>query len=249
MSGAATETQILEKAIAQGYNPDFEGEGKKNPEQFIADGEKIAGVQSKLNTELKAEIQSLKDRQKEFFTQQFKMNAESEKRGYDKALKSIEDKQLKAVDDADTDLYRKLEKEKKDLKKPTPEQPTKANEQTIDPEFDKWHPQNKWYKIGSNEPVSIYAEAVHHRLLIDGTDLKGKALYDKIKADVKLVFPDIDGKKTPNNLDISDHTGNDASSGKELPPEAKKALNQQIKSLGLTKEEQKEWKAQYWGSV
>lgn len=243
-----SEEAVLEKAKSQGYNPDYTGDDAKTPEQFIADGEKIAGVVSKQNKILTEKIESLELGMKESFNRQGKMFAEVEKRGYDKAVADIERKQDIAEEEADVPAFKALEKEKQNLKKPKEAAPVKTDTgQEIHPDFKEWAPKNKWYKATNPDAASLFAVAIQDEMFRNKTELRGAELFDEVKRKVAEHFPDILGKKAPNNLDYSDHSVNEGSSNSELPPEAAKQFKADVKQHKLSKEEQVTWKKQYWG--
>jgi hypothetical protein len=244
-----TPEETLAKAISQGYKEDFDGPGAKTPEQFLADGEKIAGVQSKLNKELTEKLEKLEETHKstnqtlkEFMEQHHKATAEAFKRGYEKKLKDIKEKKIEAAAEADVEKVKALDKEEDDLRKNHKEAKDTPITPVIDPAFEEWSKENKWYKFvegGGDEP-SVLAEKLQELWYVTKPHLKGKKLYNEIKKYVALEYPEINGKKPVNKLDTSDHT-NTPPKGKQeyanLPPEAKEMCDMFVKTQGITKED------------
>jgi hypothetical protein len=237
-------SEIEEKAKAQGWNPDYKGEKAKTAEQFLEDGKKIAPMQAERNEKLANEVMGLKADIKELLENQHKVTAEARKQGYEKGLKKIKDKKIEAAAEADVEKVKALDKEEDKLRASYASETTTVtpNKPKMDPEFtDDWHPKNKWYKPGTKDPATIYAEAIGKSLMDEGSRLSGKAFYNAVKKEVKLVFPDIEGKQPINKLDVSDHSSTPSSPGKksysDLPPEAKKACDMQVKKYGIKKDD------------
>lgn len=119
----------------------------------------------------------------------------AENRAYEKALKEIEAKAEKAVEEGDTDGYRRAKGEIKDLEKEVkaeakataaPKTPQKA-----DPAFDGWMANNAWYDPkdeGFDVEMATFADSIAET--IGRTGLIGAPFYDRIKNEVKKKFPD-----------------------------------------------------------
>ncbi len=117
----------------------------------------------------------------------------AENRAYQKALKEIEVKAEKAVEDGDTDAYRRAKGEIKDL-----EQEVKAEAKVEtkpvpkeDPDFDGWVADNAWYDpkdTGFDVEMAAFADSIAPQ--IGRTGAVGTAFYERIKNEVKKKFPD-----------------------------------------------------------
>lgn len=236
---------VEEKAKVQGWNPDYDGPNRKTAEQFLEDGEKIAPVVAERNKKLMEDIASLKQDIKELSDQQFKVIAEAKQKGYNDAMRELEEKQIEAVEEQDVEKFKALEEEKKKLKRPDIK---KTNpEQKIDPDFTEWHKENTWYRAGSQDPISIAADAYGGFLVNSRPDLKGKDFYKEVEKHIKTIFPDQFGK--PDSKIEIGHSGSKKSKDKtfdNLPPEAQKACKMQEKKFGIKREEYvKEYFAAY----
>lgn len=116
-----------------------------------------------------------------------------ENRAYQKAFKEIEAKAEKAVEDGDTDAYRRAKGEAKDLEKEAKaEAKVEAKpEQKDDPDYDGWVSDNAWYdprEDGFDAEMAAFADIVAPQ--IGRTGLVGAAFYERIKTEVKKKFPD-----------------------------------------------------------
>lgn len=231
---------IEEKAKAQGWTPleDFKGDPDKwrSAEAFIKVGDNIQAVQSERNSKLLDDITNLKADMQELTQQQFKVIAEAKQRGYDKAVKDIESKQIDAVEDGDVEGYKKLEAEKKELEAPT----VRVEQPKLDPVFVDWHQKNSWYKNNSADPISQAADTYGAFLAKTRQDLQGADFYKAVEKHIKTVFPD-NFKKQPTNLDVDGQIKTSKAAGKKdydsLPTEAKAACKLQVKKFGIKKED------------
>ncbi len=117
----------------------------------------------------------------------------AENRAYQKALKEIEEKAEKAVEDGDTDAYRRAKGEIKDLEQEvkTEAKTTTTPKQKDDPDFDGWVADNAWYDPkddGFDVEMAAFADSIAPQ--IGRTGAVGTAFYDRIKSEVKKKFPD-----------------------------------------------------------
>ena len=156
--------------------------------------------------------------------------SKAEQRAYSKALKEIEVKADKAVEDGDTDAYRQAKGEIKELEKEAkadakPE-PTKAEPQD-DPDYDSWLGANAWYDPGEDSfdaEMASYADSIIKQIGRLGLDRK--AFYDRITKETKKKYADRFGnqrrRQAPAVEDVgSGGGGNDTSLWKQVPREAR----------------------------
>lgn len=227
--------EVEEKAKKQGWNPDYDGPNAKTAEEFIADGERIAAIASKNNKKLESELEDVKGLLKEMQDQQFKTLAEAKQQGYQQALKEIEKQQRAAVEDADVEKFDELEKEKKNLKKPEVEKPKK--EPAIAPELKAWLKDNPWYN--RDEDLTIAADVYAKSLARRNPDLDPTDFYNKVGKRVKKMFPENFETERPNNVETPSKKTQSKGKKKysDLPPEAKKACDRQVKTMGISQED------------
>ena len=119
----------------------------------------------------------------------------ADSRAYQRALKELEAKADKAVEDGDTDAYRQTKGEMKDLAaEATAAAKTKTETAPAprdDPDFDNWLPGNVWYDPkdeGFDAEAAAFADSIAPQ--IGKTGLTGKPFYERIAAEVKKKFPD-----------------------------------------------------------
>jgi hypothetical protein len=140
-------------------------------------------------------------------------------RAYQKALKEIEVKADKAVEDGDTDAYRRAKGEMKEL-----EQEVKAETKTTpapvpkdDPVFDSWLADNAWYDPkddGFDAEIAAFADFIAKQ--IGRTSLTGTAFYNRMTAEVKKKFPDHFGNQRRRQAPAVEGAGGGGGNGKTL---------------------------------
>jgi len=240
--------EIEEQAKKQGWNPDFKGANAKTAEQFMEDGKNIAPIAAERNQKLLEEVEALKQSNltltndmKGFLKDQHKRIHASEKRGYDKAIKEIEKKQLTAVEEGDTEEFKALEKEKKGLEKPKAPT-TKTDTPKQNPELIKWHKNNPWFKIDSKGTAvdAISAAAISYDIYLNSArpDLQGVDALKEVEKHIKLTFPG-QFKAPDSKLDTSSHNSNNSGGKgyKGLSKEEKAACDSQVTKGYCTQEE------------
>ncbi len=134
----------------------------------------------------------------------------AENRAYQKALKEIEVKAEKAVEEGDPDAYRRAKGEIKDL-----EQEVKAEAKTTttpkpkdDPDYDGWVADNAWYDPkddGFDVEMAAFADSIAPQ--IGRTGAVGTAFYDRIKNEVKKKFPDRFGNQRRRQAPVVEGAG------------------------------------------
>ena len=162
-------------------------------EQFNERNERLANRGDKI---LKAEISSL-TRKVSSMERTLGEAAEhlkkADARAYQKALKEIEVKADKAVEEGDTDAYRRAKGEIKELEQEIKAE-TKVEAKPVpkeDPDFDDWVSGNAWYDPKDDDfdvEMAAFADSIAPQ--IGRTGAVGTAFYDRIKNEVKKKFPD-----------------------------------------------------------
>ena len=157
------------------------------------------------------------------------------KRAYEKAMKDITGRQREAVEKGDTDSFDKAEKEKEDLVLEVPIE----DDSVAEVEFNQWVAGNKWF----NEPdLQKYASTMSVYIQ-DQSGLTGVKLYDEVKKEVELRFPDRFDNKNRNAPTAVVGDGEtpikpEKQSFGNLPKDAQEICKQFIKDIpGYTKEQ------------
>lgn len=150
---------------------------------------------------------------------------------YKKALKDLEAKADKAVEDGDTEEYKRIRGETKALEEEvkTEAKTEKKKSDPVpedDPEYMGWMSDNAWYdpnSDGFDVEASAYADSIVEQVGRRG--LKNKALYDAVAGEVKKKFPEKFGNARRRNAAAVEGAGSSRrSNGKgyaDLPSDAK----------------------------
>jgi len=171
-----------------------------------------------------------------------KYTADNEHKAYQRALDSLVAKQRTAVEESDTETFDKLEKEKEDLVKDIPQQQADVHlEDDGTEEFNAWVDNgNKWFL--DNPDMGNYAVSMG-KYLSESKGLNGTALYDEIKKEVMIRYPDeFENKNRTAPAAVQGNGEVAPKAGKQtyanLPADAKKQCERFIKEIdGFTKEE------------
>jgi len=195
--GEGTPTPGEQEAEAQrmGWVPEEDFKGDKDrwisADKFLERGKnempilrerlkKMDGTVARLNTTISS--------MRKTFGEFQKYASENEDRAYQRALDSLVKKQRVAVEESDTETFDALEVEKRDLIKDIPKQPVVEIEDDGTEEFNAWVDDgNKWFL--ENPEMGQYAVSML-KFVGDKTGLQGTALYDEIKKEVKIRYPD-----------------------------------------------------------
>lgn len=238
------ESRDYEKeALADGWNPNFEGEGKVDAKTFVERGEKIQGM-------LKGKIGRLEDKlesQSHTFAE-FKQYTDrqiaKEKRDKEKLISELQEVRAQAITDGDGKAAVKAEQEIESLKESN-EPP--ADQNAYNQLAQSWANENKWY--ATNTKLSAFADGIADRIINEG--YTGQAYFSELTRRTKEAFPDEFENPNRNKANAVESGGDkEAKDGKtqnwaNLPDSAKKEANRFIKDIpGFTKEQylsQYEW--------
>ena len=258
------ETQEAEaKAREKGWKPEAEWDG--DPDKWAPADEflKMKDRQlEKADLAAQKEIASLK-RDLEKYTGRVselqqtlkdfgEHHSKVEKRAYEKALKDIEAKMEKAVEDGDTATYRQLKGEAKDLQKDAAEA-TKKPETSADdiPAYKDWVQDNGWYNtdIRMRNYANRISEDVKQVTGLTGTD---PGFYAAITEAVKEEFPSkFEKPKRSPTVEGAGSSVSQRSNGKgwkDIPAEDRKAVDHFFKN-GLFEDSPKgraQYAKEYW---
>lgn len=249
----AEPTPAEKQATKAGWRPkeewDESGSAQwMNYEQFNDRNERLANRGDKI---LKAEIAS-QGRQIQSMKQTIEDAADymkkSDARAYKKALKDLESKADKAVEEGDTDAYKRTKVEMKELEQEAKEEATQAKATKPaptpddDPAFQAWLPDNAWYDPqdeGFDPELASYADGIAQS--IGRTGLVGKPFYERIGKEVKKKFPEHFGNQRRKQAQaVEGGGGGGGSNGKTLwsdvPKEARAIFKRNVAD-GLFKDD------------
>ncbi len=177
-----TEERDYEKeALADGWNPDFEGEKKLDAKTFVERGEKISGMLKAKIGRLEERVDSLTQTNAEFKQYTDKQHA---KDATDKKrlVTELEVIKAEAITSGDGAAVVKAEREIKDL-----ETPVQTSDQKVYNQMAKsWADQNKWYE--NNQKLGRYADGIAEQIIAQG--YRGQAYFNELTRQVKETFPE-----------------------------------------------------------
>jgi len=229
------ERDYEKEALADGWNPNFEGEGKKDAKTFVEDGEKISGMLKNKIGHLEERIDALTQTNAEFkqYTDKQRQNDAKENK---RLVAELEAVKAQAITDGDGVAAVKAERDIQDLKveDPSPQ---------VDPELERlareWGTANEWY--GKDQELTEYAEFIYPRVIADG--YTGKAYYDEMTRRVKSQHPEKFKNPNRNKAGSVESGGDKGGESKDqtwanLPAADKAVANRFIKDMpGFTKEQ------------
>ena len=237
------ERDYEKEALADGWNPNFEGEGKKDAETFVKDGEKISGLLKAKNVRQDEKIDRLEQR----IDSLTKTNAD---------FKKYTDKQIKQEKDANAELIAKLEATKaqaitdgdglaavkadRDIQDLQVNEEVPPNNAEYEAMSRAWAEENKWY--AKNRKLRAYADGIADSVIFDG--YTGQGYFDELTRRTKEDFPE--EFKNPNREkagSVEDGGSKEVDDSKEhtwanLPAADKAIANRFIKDMpDFTKEQ------------
>lgn len=223
----------------------------RDAETFLERGKEINGFLRKdlnkladYNKKLEVELSELKQTMKEFAA----FHQETEKRAYERAQRELREAKKQAIAEGDGERVIEIEEQQEKLKAIDPDKKAPKVSETpveirpaLQAQFDEWRTKNTWY--GTDEDLSIYADAVGTKLRQTNPELIGADYLAAVEQKVKATFPQKFQRRQA-NVDGGGESGASASSkskaGKryqDLPPEAKKACDKFVRDKLLTQEE------------
>lgn len=237
-----------EQAKAQGWSPidEWKGDPDKwvDAKTFIDKGERIAAIKKERTDHMANEIRELRS----LIVEQKDMAKKARLQGYQQALQEVEARQFAAVENVDTDAFKKAKEDEKSILKQINEESKEDPKPVVDETevtrvFDEWKAENQWYTKAETEDLDLYVFANSISNVIQNeTGYGGKKLYDEVTKRVKKTFPHKFGNPRRNDAG-SVESGAEVSlkkkSGKtkdDLPAEAKntfKRLEKQFAAQGI----------------
>ena len=229
------ERNYEDEARKDGWVPLDEWKGDpeqhKSAEQFVRDGEKIAGILKGKLSKLESRVEELTESNRKFgeFT---KKAQERDKQEREKLVKELEELRKQAVSDADGEAFAEADRRLTELKRVHDAPP-------INEVGERWLSSNQWYV--KDERLAAYADRMADRLREMGYDDQSEAYFNELTARVKDAFPDDFGNKNrsrPNGVEAGAgaETDSKARTFDALPAEAKAEYEQFKRDIpGFTK--------------
>lgn len=191
------EPEHIKRARALGWKSKEEREAEGKDNIYFVDADEYVGRRplferiEKQNKELK----DLKERQKQFSSHLSQVRKEA----YEQALRELEAKREIAVSEANTDEFRRLDLQTKQMHQQMQQDPMIDRAPTApikNPEIESFETRNSWYsspKTNEDIKMKAAAEAVDNFLAqsakVDGRDLNVRDHLASVESEVKRLFP------------------------------------------------------------
>ncbi len=235
------------EAYRQGWNKNYQGEGKMDAATYLAKGKEINSILKYNNARLQRDLDTAKVELKELklttaeFAKEF---ATMKDNAYKRAIADLKSQRRDAIkeDDLETadDLEERIDvlKEEQAKKAAVPAQQAKPEPDMT--AFNDWHRDNKWYDESSEPDMFDAAEAAALRLSRTDKSLTGRAFMDKVTEIVKGKFPDRfenqRRKSSPHEGGGARGESKNVHSYASLPADAKQKCDKFVKEGIMTKE-------------
>jgi len=222
------ERNYEKEAIADGWNPNFDGPGKKDAKTFVEDGEKISGMLKSKIGRLEERIDSLTNSNAEF-KQYTDRQIQREKHEKDNAISELEKVKAQAITDGDGLAAVQAEKEINNLQQEPQQSPNEAMNELSQ----KWVGENPWYN--TNQKLGRFADGIADQVISQG--FTGQAYFNELTRQVKEVFPEEFGNPNRQKAgSVEDGGGKTVDNSKDrtwanLPKEAKDAAKRFEKDI------------------
>lgn len=224
--------ELLSEAMKQGYNPEFNGENKKSPKQFLEVAYNHNKMLKERNDALSGQVDQLNDK----LNQVVQFQTEMKQKAVDKAVRELKSERTEAIKDGDIDKVEKLDEEisKQEVVKP-------QNNIILD----QWLGRNKWYE--DDEDLAVEADIIAQQLQGTGRfqadDTSYEKLLKQVEIRVKKQFPEKfknPKKDNPPEVESGRNSSQRESTTRtfaELPADAKRACERFVKDEVMTKEQ------------
>jgi len=225
------EDDLLSEAMKQGYNPDFDGENKKTPKQFLEVAYSHNKMLKERNEALSGQVDQLNDK----LNSVIQFQSEMKQKAVEKAIRELKSERTEAIKDGDIDKVETLDQEI-------------SKQEVVKPEnniiLDQWISRNPWYQ--ADEDLGIEADIIAQQLQGTGrfqaNDSDYERLLKQVEIRVKKQFPDkFKNPKKDNPPEVEEgRNSSQRQSSKtfaELPADAKRACEQFVKDKVMTKEQ------------
>lgn len=231
------------KARSQGWVPkeDFKGNPDKwvDAKAFNDRGEKIMPILRERNHALERKMEEMQSTFKEFS----EFHKKTEERAFQRAMRELQARKEAAVEVADVDTFRQIEREQLEMMQDRQQTSTPKQPQQMEspPAFNEFVARNEWYN--SDPEMRAYADNMGH--FINSTrSVPYETMLLEVEKEVKSRYPHKFSnikRETLQPVEGVSETGiphkNTKKGYADLPPEAKAACDRFVKNIpGYTKE-------------
>lgn len=231
------ETQDLAKSMGWVDEDKFRGDKSRwvDADTFVEKGMNDLPI---LRERLKAQSSTITEMKNDFT--EFKTHHENAVNSeYQRAMRELEEKQLKTVEEGDTEEYKRIHSEK--IKLANERAATNSNNGSGQAAYEAWKRDSEWFE--KDEVLTTYAQGKADKIAADFPELRGKPEFlDKLEEEVKKAFPDKfqDSRFSPAAVE----SGGRAPGGQRtafgynnLPPDAKAACDKFVRQGLITREQ------------
>ena len=230
-----------------GWNPDYEGPGKRSAEEFLEEGKRINGFLRKDLDKLRAEIGKrdatigeLQQSMQEFAA----FHQETEKKAYERAVRELKEERKAALREGDGERVVDIEDRIEQLEEAAPQQrapAAKTPSPTADPVWQGWVAENKWFT--ENAKLRAVSNGYGDLVRAEFPELTGRQFLDEVKRRVAEDFPEAFSnserrRASPVGGAGEQRGGAGGKSYASLPPEAKAACDKFVKQGWIASREQ-----------
>lgn len=226
--------EILNEAIKQGFNPDYEGENKKSPKEYLEVSFNHNKMLRERNDKLSQEIEALNSKMNRLV----EFQTEQKQKAVNAAVASLKEQRKEAITDGDVEKVEKID------------QAIEAEQNVAIPQsnpiLEAWMARNPWYESDRELAIEsdIIAKQLHDTGRFQGNDRDYKELLQLVEKKVKAQFPEKfknprkdDPPEVEDGKASSPSTSQSKKTYADLPPEAKRACDQFVNDKTLTREQ------------
>jgi hypothetical protein len=238
-SGADTPEAAEREAKLFGWNPEYEGPGKKSAEEFLEEGKRINGFLRKDLDKLRSEISKrdatvaeLRGTMAEFAA----FHQETEKKAYDRAVKELREERKEALRDGDGAKVVEIEDRIDELNEAAPKPREAVQRPKSDPQQDPvwtgWVSENRWFQ--ESPKLRAITNAFGDLVRSEHPDLVGRPFLEEVKRRVAEEYPQELGNRERARTGAVGGSGESRGNGSgngygALPAEAKVACDKFVK--------------------
>jgi len=225
------DSELLSEAMKQGFNPDYDGDNKKSPKEFLDVAYNHNKMLKERNDKLSYQVDDLSKK----LNRVVEFQSEMKQKAVDAAVKQLQAEKKEAISEGDHTKVNEIDEQ---LAKQT----VAINQSNII--LDTWINRNSWYT--SDDDLAIEADIIAKQLQDTGrfkaNDTDYEKLLSQVESRVKKLFPDKfknPKKDNPPEVETGRSSPQRQSSHTfaELPADAKRACEAFVNDGVMTKEQ------------
>lgn len=230
-----SEEEVLSEAMKQGFNPEYDGENKKTPKEYLEVSFSHNKMLKERNDKLSEQVNSLNSKMERLV----QFQAEQKQKAVDTAVSKLQEERRDAIIDGDHEKVDQIDQ------KIQVEQQTNVADDGNKAILDAWLSRNPWYE--GDETLGIEADIIAKQLNETGRFQQNIKDYERllslVEQKVKSAFPDKfknPKKDNPPEVESGNNTSSTSQSKHtyaELPADAKRACDEFVKDKTMTKEQ------------